>query len=196
MAFEWWMVAAGANVVMVVLYAAIAVLILYGIYRGHQWRTNPIALATAAVFVSCTIGHGHHLLHVVPSALTGETAEAVAAGRAMFSDWRLILWDGFTASVAIWYWAMRSRLAIIYSGASLCEDMVERQRHAAVLHENVVAGLSRAWTAIDEGRREEGTKEVAATLEASKNIITTLIGGSSKRSRLAAGDLRREEASH
>lgn len=195
MAFEWWMLTAAANGVMVLVYAGIAILILRGIQQGHQWRTNPIAVATAAVFVSCTIGHGFHLLHVLPPLSTWEPAEAAAA-RAMFGDPRLLAWDGVTAFVAIAYWLMRSRLPVVYGGASLCEDLEERHRQAALLHERVMSGLTRAQAQFDAGDRDGGLRALDEALQESKGIITTLMGTRGTHTSLGPGDLRRDAASH
>ena len=185
------MLAAVANAVMVVVYATIAGIMIRGIQAGHQWRSNPIAVATAGVFVSCTIGHGQHLLHVLPPLAQAQPAEASAAA-AMFADPALIFWDGVTAAVAIWYFAMRSRLAIVYEGASLCEDLAERQRQAAILHEKVVRGLADAERALDAGQRDAGVRGIEDTLEESKSIITTLLGRAGTRSGMGLGDLRRD----
>lgn len=195
MALEWWMVTAGANAFMVLIYAGIAIIMIHGIHQGHQWRTNPIAVATAAVFVSCTIGHGLHLLHVIPPLSTLQPAEAEAA-RAMFLDPRLLGWDAVTASVAIGYWFMRSRLAVVYNGAALNEDLEERERQAAMLHDRVMSGLERARVELEAGHRDAGLRTLDETLEESKTIITTLLGTPGTRTSLGPGDLRREAPSH
>lgn len=194
MAIEWWMAAAGANAVMVVLYAAIAAMIIHGLQAGKQWRTNPVAVATAAVFVSCTIGHGLHLAHVLPPLSTLEPAEAAAA-RAMFADPRLIAWDVFTAGTAIVFWTLRSRLAVVYNGAALCEDLEERERQAALLHDRVMLGIERAEASLAKGEREEALRMLGTTLDESKTIITTLLGTRGTATALGPGDLRRESTS-
>ena len=79
MAFELWWVTAGANAIMVAVYAAISITILTGIARGNQWTTNPIAVATGAIFVTCTVGHGIHRGH---SAEHVEIAECDQVGDA------------------------------------------------------------------------------------------------------------------
>lgn len=195
MALELWVITAAANAVMVLVYAGIAFFIIRGIAAGGQWRSNPIALATAAVFVSCTVGHGLHLAHVIPPLSLVEPVESAAA-RTMFGDWRLLAWDVVTAGVAAWYWAIRSRLAIVYQGASLCEDMMERQRQAALLQERVVLGLARAEAELAAGNREAGLQAVDETLEESKGIITTLLGARGSHASLGPGDLKRKSASH
>lgn len=188
------MLAAAANVVLVLIYGAIAWTIIAGIAQGKQWSSNPIAVATGFIFVTCTLGHGFHLLHAVLP-FVGLEMEAGMATRATFADWRLWVWDGFTAMVAVWYWSLRHRLAIIYGGAALCEDLEARQRQAAELHEGVVAGLHRAKACLDAGRREEGARELDETLAASRRIISGLLGEEEERVALRPGDLRRDAAS-
>lgn len=191
---EWWMLAAAANGVMVVLYAAIAYMIIQGLWAGHQWRTNPVAVATAAVFVSCTIGHGLHLAHVLPPWSTLQPAEAAAA-RAMFADPRLIAWDVFTAGSAIAFWTLRSRLGVVYNGAALCEDLEARERQAAALHDRVMMGIADAQAKLDAGDREGGLRALHDSLEESKAIITTLLGTRGTATSLGPGDLRRGSTS-
>lgn len=187
MTFEWWMLTAAANGVMVVIYAMIALVMMKSIVDGRQLRSNPILTATATIFVVCTLGHGTHFVHAV---FEGGTVLGTAA-RATFSDPRLLVWDVFTASIAVWYWTLRTRFAIIFHGAALCEDMAKRQGQAMELHDNVVQGLARAKLALDLGRREEGAKAVDETLDASKRIISGLLGEKGSLVRLGAGDLRR-----
>lgn len=194
MAFEWWTITATANVVMVVVYAWIAAIMIQGIRDGSQWRSNPLAVATAAIFVSCTIGHGLHLLHVLPPFSILDPA-AAAAAQATFADWRLLAWDVATAITAIAYWLLRSRLAIVYEGTSLCEDMEERQRQAALLHDRVVEGLDRAKAQLAAGDREGSLRTMTMTLEEGKHVITTLLGPRERRSGLGPGDLRRQAPS-
>jgi len=105
------------------------------------------------------------------------------------SDWRLLVWDVFTAGVAIWYFTLRSRLALIFEGAALCADLQDRHDRAQELHDNVVQGLVQAKMALDLGRREEGARAVAQTLESAKAIITGLLGDG--KSAPAPGELRR-----
>ncbi|HLF17243.1 MAG TPA: hypothetical protein VI796_07440 [Candidatus Thermoplasmatota archaeon] len=197
MEFSWWMVTAGANAVMVVVYGAIAVGMVRALAKGRQWFTNPILTATAAIFVVCTFGHGVHLEHsllLVVGAESDDGVEVSSAARTMFADWRLLVWDGFTAVVALWYWSMRNRFAIIYQGAALCEDMAKRQTEARDLHDLVVQGLVEAKMALDLGKRDEGAAAVDRTLESAKRIITGLLGKEGSEAALGPGSLRREAA--
>lgn len=186
MAFAWWMVAGGANAVMVFVYGWLAMVMLTGLVKGRQWRTNPIATSTAAIFVTCTIGHGVHLLHVALPAL-GINGAVEEAARVAFLDWRLLAWDLFTAVVAIWYFTLRSRLVLLFEGAALCADLQERQRRAQQLHDDVVQGLVRAKAALDLGRRDEGHAAVSETLHSAREIISGLLG----KEALQPGGLRR-----
>jgi len=194
MAFEGWMIPAVANAFIVVIYGIIAYIMIRGIAGGHQWRSNPIAVATAGVFVSCAVGHGLHLLHVIPPLSILEPAEAAAA-RAMFSDPRLLVWDGITGVVAIAYFTLRKRLAIVYQGASLNEDVQERQRQASLIQTRIVAGLDDAQAFLDAGDRDAALKRIDHALDEGKDVITMLLGRPGTRTALSPGDLRREAPS-
>jgi signal transduction histidine kinase len=189
MPIEPWMLAAGANAVMMFVYGWVAVLMLATLWKGHQWLTNPLATATAAIFVTCTAGHGVHLEHTLLP-LVGVHDGLTPAARLAMSDWRLLAWDLFTAGVAVWYFTLRKRLRVLFEGASLCEDVAKRQRQAQELHDNVVQGLVQAKLALDLGRVDEGARVVTETLESAKRVITGLLG----ESRPEPGSLRRRRA--
>ena len=195
MNFEIWMLTAAANAVMVVIYALISISMIRAIISGQQLRSNPLLTATAAVFVTCTLGHGAHLVHAVFATATfwGDgglgPAEAV---RAAFGDMRLVVWDVFTAIVAIYFYTLRSRFAIVYRGAALCEDMEKREIDAKDLQDNVVQGLAHAKMALELGQRDEGYKAIDDTLTASRRIMTELLGQAGSELDLGAGDIRRK----
>lgn len=188
------MVTAAANAVLVVFYGLIAIEMINAIIRGRQLLSNPLLTATAAVFVTCTLGHGAHFEHATLSiAGFGGTAANVAT-RAEFGDLRLVFWDTFTAVVTIYFYTLRSRLAIVYRGAALCEDMAQRERQALELHDNVVQGLVRAKMELDLGNREEGRRAIGEALDASRRVITQLLGEEEAGMTLGPGDLRRTRA--
>ena len=174
--FEAWMVTAASNAIMVVIYGALFVIMLRGIIQGRQWFSNPIATATAAIFITCTIGHGLHLAHAVFPADLGHFVHDASAARAMFGDWRMLGWDVITAAVAIWYWSLRSRLVVIFRGAALCEDLEQRHQQASMLHDSVVQGLAQAKLALELGRREEARTAVVDTLRLSRRILGEMLG--------------------
>ncbi len=194
MAFEWWMVTAGANAVLVFIYALIAIEMIRAIIDGRQLRSNPLLTATAAVFVTCTLGHGAHLMHAFfaqPVFWDVPAGAALDAVRAEFGDPRLVWWTVFTAGTAIYFYTLRSRFAIVYRGAALCEDMAKREAQALEMHDDIVQGLSRAKLALELGRQEEGRAAVEATLAASRRIITEILGTEGSEIALGPGDLRR-----
>jgi hypothetical protein len=185
------MVTAVANAIMVVVYALVAISMIRAIIDGKQLRSNPLLTATAAVFVTCTLGHGDHLAHALAGMWAG-TPAAAGAVRAEFGDPRLLWWDAFTAVAAVYFYTLRSRFAIVYRGAALCEDMAQRERQALEMHDDIVQGLAEAKMALDMGRREEGRKALESTLEASRRIMTELLGAEGSELALGPGDLRRQ----
>lgn len=185
---ELWMIAAGSNIVMVVVYGMISVTMLKGLTLGRQWRSNPLAVATAAIFVTCTLGHAAHVADAFLPALTGDST--ANATQLAFSDPMLLFWDGLTAVLAIWYFTLRSRLALFFEGAALCADLEERHKRAQLLHDDIVQGLTKAKLALELGHRDEGRQVIADTLNSAKTIISDLLG-SGKGKPLGPGDLRR-----
>jgi hypothetical protein len=179
---------------MVVIYGLIAISMLRAIIDGNQLRSNPLLTATAAVFVTCTLGHGAHLAHalVATSAFWGVgSLEPLDAVRAEFGDPRLLWWDVATALVAIYFYTLRSRFAIVYRGAALCDDMAKREAQAMEMHDNIVQGLAHAKMALDLGDREEGRRAIESTLAASRRIMTDLLGTEGSELELGPGDIRR-----
>ena len=179
MPLEWWMLTAAANAIIVVIYALVAVSMIHAIIDGRQLRSNPVLTAMAAIFVTCTLGHGAHLAHATFAVGAFWGVEGSAASelvRAEFGDVRLLVWDSFTAVVAIFFFTLRSRLAVVYRGAAFCEDMAERERQALEMHDNIVQGLAQAKMALDLGDREEGARAIESTLAASRRIMSGLLG--------------------
>lgn len=195
MAFEWWMVTVGANAVMVLIYALVAIGMIRAIIDGRQLRSNPLLVATAAVFVTCTLGHGSHMAHALLANdfIWGNGPLApLDAVRAEFGDPRLLWWDSITAVVAVYFYTLRSRFAIVYRGAALCEDMAKREAQALQMHDDIVQGLARAKMALDLGQREEGYRAIDETLSASRRIMTEVLGTEGTELALGPGDIRRQ----
>lgn len=190
---EWWVVTAGANAIMVVIYALVAIEMIRAIIDGRQLRSNPLLTATAAVFVTCTLGHGAHLAHalVATSAFWGSgSLGPMDAVRAEFGDPRLLWWDSITALVAIYFYTLRSRFAVVYRGAAFCEDMAQREAQALEMHDNIVQGLAQAKMALDLGDRDEGYRAIDATLVAARRIMTEILGTEGSEIALGPGDIR------
>ncbi len=190
MAFEWWMLGAAANVAMVVVFALIANNMIRAIIDGNQWRTNPILVATAAVFTLCSIGHGVHLLHlmepylartpvvgaVLTSAPGGLDLEVAAASRVAMSDPLLLTWDVLTGLLCIAFWTLRSRLEYLVEGNALNIDMEQRQQEALELHDDVVQSLVEAKASFDVGDRAAGQQAIETALRRAKRITGRLLG--------------------
>lgn len=195
MTFEWWWVTVAANGVMVTVYALVAIGMIRAIIDGRQLRSNPLLTATAAIFVTCTLGHGSHMAHaLIPTAAVwGATGELPpdAAIAAEFGDPRLLVWDSVTAVVAVYFYTLRNRFAIVYKGAALCEDMEKRERQALEMHDGIVQGLAQAKLALDLGQREEGYQAIQRTLTASRRIMTDVLGAEESELALGPGDIRR-----
>lgn len=190
---SWWHVAAVANAVILVAYLAIAFSIAGGLRRTGQWQTNPLGVATAAIFFTCAIHHGSHPLHMLLPAvgLEDKTGDAM---RTAFDSWHSASWDLVTAAVGVWYWSLRSRFPALVRGAALFEDVKERQRQALDIHDSVVHGLATAKLSFELDRHEDGMRAVENTLAASRKIITDLLGEEGSEIALQPGDFRRAEA--
>lgn len=194
---EWWMVTVASNTIMILVYGLMSIGMIRAIIDGAQLVSNPLLTATAAVFVTCTLGHGAHLMHGLFATYSFwgiEGASAMDAVRAKFGDPRLLYWDAFTAMTAIYFFTLRSRLAIVYRGAALCEDMSRREEQAIVLNEDIVQGLTQAKLAIETGHHEEGRHAIDRTMRASRRMITEMLGAEGSETELGAGDLRRRES--
>src|SRR5574341_2135776 len=129
----FWVLGALGNFIISAAYLVISYHILSGVGRKGQWRNNPLAAATGAIFFTCGLGHGIHLIHLLlPS--WGIEEELGRISRQEFSDWHLWLWDGLTAGVAVWYWSLRNRFPALVRGAALFEDLRVRQQQALEIH--------------------------------------------------------------
>lgn len=193
MAVEWWIVTAVANAVLVVIYGLVSISMINAIIDGRQLRTNPLLTATAAIFVTCTLGHGAHLAHAAfATAGFWGVAGPMAAARvqAEFGDPRLLWWDVITALVAIYFFTLRSRFGVVTRGAAFCEDMAKKESQALEMHDNIVQGLVQAKMALDLGDRDEGARAIDETLVAARRIMTDLLGKEGSEVALGPGDIR------
>lgn len=189
-----WMLAAGANLVILAAYLIISSTIARALWRsGQSHRDDPLGWATAAIFFTCAIHHGNHPLHMVLPAV-GLELDVGLAMRAAFQEWHVAWWDLVTAVVGWWYLTLRSRFPALVRGAAVFEDVRERQRQALEIHDNVVQGLATAKLSFETDRYEEGLGAVEETLSASRRIITDLLGDEDSETALAPGDLRRVRA--
>jgi len=98
-----WQAVVVLNFVIASCYVVIAGLIGQGLVRTRQVFTNPLALATAAIFTTCAIHHAEHSLHL----LFGDGTADLGAARQVFGGWHGVLVDALGAAVAITYLGLR-----------------------------------------------------------------------------------------
>lgn len=192
-----WVIGAVANVIILVAYSMIFLSIAKGLKRSKQTpRENPLGWATAALFLSCALHHGHHPFHTLLPLLSSDphSVEVGLAFRHAFEHWNFLLTDIIGALVALWYWSLRTRFPALVRGAGLFEDLRERQKQALTIHDNIVQGLAVAKLNLETGNSEEGMEAIEDTLRASRSIITELLGDQGSELALHPGDFRRSRA--
>jgi diguanylate cyclase (GGDEF)-like protein len=117
-----WQIAVGLNGLIALCYIAIASLIALGLVRTRQVSTNPLAVATMAIFYTCALHHGHHALHLASS--VGASVEQVLAVRAAFGEWHTLAIDGFGALVAAVYLGLRRNFRALLNTPQMFDDQV------------------------------------------------------------------------
>ncbi len=182
---EFWHFALIVNVIVMTCYLMIAWIVGRGIHVSGQWRTNPLATATFLIFLSCGVGHGMHVEHLL---LPGETLQA---SRTAF-DLHLVAVDMATATIAIYYFLLRRKFPALLTSAAMFEDMEDRRRQALDIHDTIVQELATAKLALETGHDKMGMAALDRGLQASKTIIDDLIGENPMSSAShEAGGLRR-----
>lgn len=185
---ETWLIGFGANAIIALAYFAISATILFGVARSKQWRTNPLALATGMIFLTCGAGHFVHAFH----AFDPFAPASVSAQRFLLGDWHVWVVDGVTALVAVWYFTLRGRFPALVRGAALFEDMRVRQRQALEIHDNIVQGIVKAKLSLELGEANASRRELDETLVASRKIMSDLLGEAGKTRGIRPGELVRK----
>jgi diguanylate cyclase (GGDEF)-like protein len=130
-----WQVTTALNLLIAVCYVGIASVVTLGLVRTKQLTTNPLAVATAVIFLSCAAHHSHHAIHL----MTGFGAHGqhdLAAVRAVFGEWHSVAIDAFGAVVAITYLSLRRNYKALLNTPAMFDDAV---RVAAEQHLRQVA---------------------------------------------------------
>lgn len=117
---------AALNAVIGVCYLTITWLILRGLWQTHQVRSNVLALATAAIFFTCGVHHGGHMVHAVLPALGIDRLHGLAM-RAAFTS-QMDVWDVIGAAVALFYLSLRRSYARLLDRPEMFENTM-RQRY-------------------------------------------------------------------
>jgi signal transduction histidine kinase len=187
---RWWHFSAAMNTVVLVAYLAISFHILRGVVRSGRITSNPLALATGLIFLTCAIHHGSHPVHMfLPTIGIGEHSHSM---REAFDSWHTSAFDLVTAGVAVWYWRLRNRFPALVRGSALFEDLRERERQALEINDNVVQHLAVAKLAYDLGKHDEAYEAIDVGLTSSRRIITELLGDETSTGKVEPGRLRRQ----
>ncbi|GAC1574400.1 MAG: hypothetical protein NVS3B18_08010 [Candidatus Dormibacteria bacterium] len=115
-----WQVVVALNFVIAACYVVIAGLIAQGLIRTRQVFTNPLALATAAIFTTCAMHHAEHSLHL----LFGDGNADLRSTREVFGGWHGILVDALGATVAITYLGLRRSYKALLNTPAMFDDAV------------------------------------------------------------------------
>jgi hypothetical protein len=153
------------NGVIAAAYLAIAAIVFRGLIQTKQVTTNPLATATGVIFFTCGVGHG---MHAVMAANLG-----MEPGLADYVVWG---WDGVTAVVAVLYFALRKRFPALLRGTAMFEDMLQRQKDAVQINDNIVQDLTEAKLALELGEERQGREALERSLSSAKRIISDLLG--------------------
>lgn len=170
----WWRIGLTANAVVAVAYLLIAIAIVRPLLAGRQLRSNPLGTATAAIFLTCAVHHGGHVVHMLLPLGSVQVDQGYAL-RAAY-DWSWALWDVVSAVVGVYYWSLRRAYATLVRGAALFEDMRQREREALELNDEVLQGMVVAKMALDLGQPERAQRALDASISSASRIISDLIG--------------------
>ncbi len=184
-----WQIGATMNLVIALAYLSIAWAIMRPLASSKQLRSNRLGLATAAIFFTCAVHHGHHGMHLLLP-YVGQDLEVGAAIRDYWR-WDLAGWDLISAGVAIYYWSLRKTYGPLMRGAKLFDDLRERQQQALEINDNIVQGLTVAKMSLDMGMHDRSRDALEGALASARGIITELLGEANESTEFHPGALRR-----
>jgi hypothetical protein len=170
----WWVIGLVANAVIAVAYLLIAQGILRPLMDGHQLRANPLGTATAAIFFTCAVHHGGHVVHMLLPYGNVEVARGLAMRESY--DWEMAIWDIVGATVAIYYWTLRRTYSSLMRGAKLFEDIREREHEALQLNDAVLQGLVVAKLSLELDDRDRAMAALESSIASASSIISNLLG--------------------
>jgi hypothetical protein len=173
---QWWMLGAVSNGVIAIAYFMICFTITRGLLKSGQLATNRLGAATAAIFLSCAVHHGAHMVHM----LMPYTGVDLRQGLAMRRAWgpELAFWDLLSAFIGVYYWTLRGGFGSVGANASpqLFADQHEREQRALELNDAVLQGMVVARMALELGEQERALKALDGSISSASVIITDLIG--------------------
>ena len=176
----WWNIGLVANGVVAVAYMLIVFAIMRPLVAGRQLRSNLLGTATAAIFFTCAVHHGGHVVHMMLPSAGVETAQGLAL-RASY-DWEAAFWDVVTAAVGVYYWTLRRGYAgVPKGGATLFDDLRQREKEGLELNDSVLQGMVVARMALDVGQKETAVAALDASIASASAMISELLGAGSAR---------------
>ncbi|MCW2762698.1 MAG: hypothetical protein JWR85_2899 [Marmoricola sp.] len=169
----WWMLGAVCNAVIAIAYLMIVYAIAGPLVKSRQLRSNALGAATAAIFLTCAVHHGAHVVHM----LMPYAGVDMRKGMAMRTAWgpELALWDLVGALVAAYYWTLRGGFGPRDTSPQLFKDQHEREQRALELNDAVLQGMVVARLAMDLGERRRGLSALDGSILAASQMITELI---------------------
>jgi hypothetical protein len=182
-----WQIVTVENLVVAAAYFGISYVILSGLLRTGQLRSNRLGLATGLIFFTCGVHHGSHSVHMLLPAIGLDKQHGLIMRQAW--DWHVGVWDLLTAAVGVYYLTLRGSYASVLRGAQMFEDLKVRQRQALEINDNIVQGLTVAKYELDRGQDARSREAIETTLRKARGLITDLLG--EHEAELGPGDLRR-----
>ena len=170
----WWKVGLIANAVVACAYFMVVYSIMKPLVRGKQLRRNLLAAATAAIFFTCAVHHGMHVVHMLLPYAHLANKQGLAMRNAY--DWEAAYWDVITALAGAYYWTLRGRYGSLIHGAQLFEDMRQRERQALELNDAVLQGMVVAKLALDLGEPDRARSALDSSIGSASKMISDLLG--------------------
>jgi diguanylate cyclase (GGDEF)-like protein len=134
-----WSLLVAFNLVTGSAYAVIVAIIVRGLARIGELRSNRLAVGTAAIFATCA---AHHAVHAW-MLLAADPAQHAAMMRDLLSPWYVLAIDGAATLAGLAYLGMRSSYGMLLHSPAMFDDAAEvRYRQlAANLPDTVVLVL-------------------------------------------------------
>ncbi len=161
-AFPVWETAAAANAVIAVCYFGIVWVILGGLLRTKQLRSNALGLTTAMIFFTCAVHHGSHAVHLLLPLVTDDVQGT--AMRQVFG-WQMALWDVLGAIVGVVYFSLRSSFGRLLQTPAIFSDMAQARVDAAIAAEHEALNEAQAIGQMGSWRRNQATGEWDTSVE-------------------------------
>ena len=169
-----WKIAMVCNTGIAISYLLICLAIVVPLARSNQLRTNPLGAATAAIFLTCSVHHGSHAVHMLLPSLGINDDQGLAMRSAW--GWPLTIWDCVGLVVALYYWTLRRNYSSLMQGAQLFEDLRKREQQALELNDSVLQGLVVAKMALDLDDTHKANAALTTSIDSASRIITNLLG--------------------